>query len=197
MIKYRKIKNNLVHNTAIINWKDLIIGKGNKIGPYVVIGNDAQHPKNKSFGKIMIGDNNVFNEFTNIHLPTKLKKKTVIGNKNYFMNSCTIDHDCFIEDNIVVSSNCVLGGNVILMKNSQLGIRTTIHQNQVIGSYSMIGMNSVITKKTKVTPGYIFYGKPAKLIKKNIIGLRRNKITNEILKKEYKRFLTLKKNNEK
>ena len=45
MIKYRKIKNNLVHNTAIINWKDLIIGKGNKIGPYVVIGNDAQHPK--------------------------------------------------------------------------------------------------------------------------------------------------------
>ncbi len=197
MIKYRKIKNNLVHNTAIINWKDLIIGKGNKIGPYVVIGNDAQHPKNKSCGKIIIGDNNVFNEFTNIHLPTKLKKKTVIGNKNYFMNSCTIDHDCFIEDNIVASSNCVLGGNVILMKNSQLGIRTTIHQNQVIGSYSMIGMNSVITKKTKIKPGYVFYGKPAKLIKKNMIGLRRNKITDEILKKEYKRFLTLKKNNEK
>ena len=61
----------------------------------------------------------------------------------------------------------------------------------------MIGMNSVITKKTKVTPGYIFYGKPAKLIKKNMIGIRRNKITDEILKKEYKRFLTLKKNNEK
>ena len=197
MIKYKKIKGNLVHNTAIINWKNLIIGKGNKIGPYVVIGNDAQHPKIKSFGKIIIGNNNTFNEFTNIHLPTKLKKKTTIGNNNYFMNSCTIDHDCFIENNIIVSSNCILGGNVILMKNCQLGIRTSIHQNQIIGSYSMIGMDSIITKKIKVEPGYVFYGKPAKLKKKNMVGLRRNKITNEILKKEYKRFLTLKKNNEK
>lgn len=197
MIRYKKIKNNLVHNTAIINWKNLIIGKGNKIGPYVIIGNDAQHPKNKSFGKIIIGNNNTFNEFTNVHLPTKLKKKTIIGNKNYFMNSCTVDHDCLIEDNIIISSNCILGGNVILMKNSQLGIRTTIHQNQTIGSYSMIGMNSIITKKTNVKPGYVFFGKPARLIKKNIIGLKRNKITNEILKKEYKRFLILKKNNEK
>ena len=47
MLKYKKIKNNLVHETAVINWDKLLIGKGNKIGPYVVIGNDAQHPKKK------------------------------------------------------------------------------------------------------------------------------------------------------
>ena len=34
----------------------------------------------------MIGDNNVFNEFTNIHLPTKLKKRLLSETKNYFMN---------------------------------------------------------------------------------------------------------------
>ncbi len=194
MLKYKKIKNNLVHESAVINWSNLEIGKGNKIGPYVVIGNHAQHPKAKSIGKIIIGNNNTFNEYVNVHLPTKLKKKTVIGNNNYFMDSTTIDHDCLIEDNIILSSHTVLGGNVVLMKNCQLGIRSSVHQNQIIGSYSMIGMNSVITKKLIVRPGYIYFGKPAKEIKRNTVGLKRKKISSDILKKEYKRFLSLKKN---
>ncbi len=193
MLKYKRIKNNLVHNTAVINWSNLKIGKGNIIGPYVVIGNLAQHPSSKSIGKIIIGNNNIFNEYVNIHLPTKLKLKTIIGDNNYFMDSSTIDHDCYIENNITLSSHTILGGNVTLMKNCQLGIRTSVHQNQIIGSYSMIGMNSVITKKLNVRPGYIYYGKPAKKIKKNTIGLKKNKVTPETLKKEYKRFLILKK----
>jgi UDP-N-acetylglucosamine acyltransferase len=193
MLKYKKIKKNLVHETAVINWGRLSIGEGNKIGPYVVIGNDAQHPKRKSSGIIEIGNNNTFNEFSNIHLPTGLNNKTIIGNNNYFMDSSTVDHDCVIEDNVILSSHCVLGGNVRIMKNAQLGIGTTIHQNQILGSYIMTGMRSIITKKLNVKPGYIYYGKPAKMIKKNTIGLRRNKITSDILKKEYKRFLNLKK----
>jgi len=193
MLKYKKIKKNLVHETAVINWGRLSIGEGNKIGPYVVIGNDAQHPKKKSSGIIEIGNNNTFNEFSNIHLPTGLNNKTIIGNNNYFMDSSTVDHDCVIEDNVILSSHCVLGGNVRIMKNAQLGIGTTIHQNQILGSYIMTGMRSIITKKLNVKPGYIYYGKPAKMIKKNTIGLRRNKITSDILKKEYKRFVNLKK----
>ena len=77
MLKYKKIKGNLVHKTAIIDWKNLVIGKGNIIGPYVVIGNMAQHPNKKSFGKIYVGNKNIFNEYCNVHLPTKLKKKNV------------------------------------------------------------------------------------------------------------------------
>ena len=166
MLKYKKIKGNLIHPTAIINWKKLDIGKGNKIGPYVVIGNEPQYPKEKNLGKIIIGNNNIFNEYVNIHLPTKLKKQTVIGNNNYLMNSTTIDHDCFLEDNIVLSSNTTLGGNIFIMKNAQLGMRTIIHQNQIVGSYSMLGMGSIVTKKLKVEPGYIYYGRPAKKLKK-------------------------------
>ena len=113
------------------------------------------------------------------------------------MNATTIDHDCFLEDNIILSSNTILGGNVIIMKNSQLGIRATVHQNQIIGSYVMIGMNSLITKKLIIKPGYIYYGKPAKIVKKNKISIKRNKITTEILKIEYKRFLNYRKINEK
>jgi len=197
MLKYKEIKGNLVHTTAVINWNKLHIGKGNKIGPYVIIGNDPQHPRERNLGKIIIGNNNTFNEYVNIHLPTKLKKKTVIGNNNFFMNSTTIDHDCFLEDNIILSSNTILGGNILIMRNAQLGMRTTIHQNQVVGSYSMIGMGSIVTKTLELEPGYIFYGRPAKKIKKNLIGLKRNKITAEMLKKEYIRYMSLKKIHEK
>ena len=75
MINFKKIKGNLVHKTCIINWAKVIIGKGNILGPNVVIGTEAQHPYEKSNGKIFIGNNNVFREFTTIHLPTKIKKK--------------------------------------------------------------------------------------------------------------------------
>ena len=99
-MKYIKIKNNLIHHTAIIDWKNLVIGKNNKIGPYAVIGAPAQHSKKKSNGKIIIGNNNIINQFVSIHRPTNLRKKTFIGNNNLIMNSSTIDHDCYLENNI-------------------------------------------------------------------------------------------------
>ncbi len=188
MIKFKKIKGNFVHSTAVINWKSLIIGIGNTIGPYVIIGNQAQWKNKKNIGKIIIGNNNVFNEYTNIHLPTSLKRKTFIGNNNYIMNSTTIDHDCYLEDDIVLSSNVILGGNIHIMKNANLGIKTIVHQNQVIGSFSMIGMGSIITKKKKILPGYIYYGKPVKKVKKNLLSLKKNKINNKKLKIEHLRF---------
>jgi len=190
---YQKIKGNLVHKSAIIDWKNLVIGKNNFIGPYVVIGGNAQHPRKKNFGKIYIGNNNVINEYSNIHRPTSYKKKTIIGNNNYIMNSSTIDHDCYLEDNIVLSSNVILGGNVYIMNGAQLGIRTIVHQNQVIGSYTMIGMGSIITKKKNLLPGFIFFGKPIKKKGVNKIGLKRNMISKEKLKKEVSRFNDIKK----
>ena len=107
------------------------------------------------------------------------------------MNSSTIDHDCFIEDNVVLSSNVVLGGNVHVMKNAQIGIKASIHQNQTIGSFSMIGMHSFVTKNIKIVPGFIYFGKPSKKIKKNLIGLKKNNISSIDLKKEIKRFKEL------
>ena len=191
MLKFKKINGNLIHESAVINWTKLDIGKNNIIGPYVVIGNKAQHPSSKSIGKIFIGNGNVFNEYCNVHLPTKISKKTFVGNNNYFMNSTTIDHDCFIENKVILSSGVILGGNVHIMQGAQLGIRVSVHQNQIIGSYSMIGMNSFVTKKLKVIPGYKFYGKPAKKKSKNLIGLKRHKIKNDKLKLEFVRYKKL------
>ena len=94
MLNFKKIKGNFVHKTAVINWKKLKIGKGNTIGPYVVIGNSAQWPKKKSSGLIYIGNNNTFNEFCNIHLPTSLTKKTYIGNNTKILVPIKTFHLC-------------------------------------------------------------------------------------------------------
>ena len=75
MIHYIKIKNNYVHKSSIVNWGKIDIGRGNVIGPNVTIGTDAQHPYKQ--GKIITG-NNIFREFSTIHLPTDLKKVTKI-----------------------------------------------------------------------------------------------------------------------
>tara|TARA_Y100000287_G_C14198877_1_gene344240 strand:- start:655 stop:1251 length:597 start_codon:yes stop_codon:yes gene_type:complete len=185
---FKKIKGNLVHKTAIVNWKLVSMGKNNIIGPYVVIGTEAQHTHGKSDGRIKIGNNNIFREFSTVHLPTKLKKITHIEDNCYFMTLSHIAHDCRVENNVVFSNNVTLGGNTHIMQNAQLGFNTIVHQNQVIGSYSMLGMGTIVTKKFKVKPGYIYAGNPIKTIKKNIIGLKRKKITNNDLKKEKIRF---------
>ena len=81
------------------------------------------------------------------------------------------------------------------MRGSQLGISASVHQNQVIGSFSMIGMHSFITKKLNLTPGYIYFGKPAKKKNKNLIGLKRNNITSKILTVETNRYKKIKSSN--
>ena len=193
MIKFKKIKGNLVHKSAVINWGKLDIGKGNLIGPNVIIGTDAQHPRDKSIGKIKIGNNNVFREFTTINLPTKLKKITHICDNCYFMTLSHIDHDCYLENDILFSNNVTLGGNTYIMSGSQLGFNTIIHQGQVIGSYTMFGMGSIITKKLLAKPGFVYIGNPAKKLKKNKVGLSRKKIQYNDLLKENKRFLKIRK----
>ena len=191
MTNFRKIKGNLIHKSSIINWDKVKIGKGNIIGPNVIIGTEAQHPYEKSDGKIVIGNRNVFREFTTIHLPTKIKKVTMVGDNCYFMTLSHIAHDCIVEDGVIFSNNVTLGGNTYVMKKSQLGFNVTVHQNQVIGSYSMIGMSSVITKKIKIKPGFIFAGNPAKKIAINKIGIKRKNVSKNDLKKEEKRFYSL------
>ncbi len=194
MINFKKIRGNLIHKSSIINWDKVKIGKGNIIGPNVIIGTEAQHPYEKSKGKIIIGNDNIFREFTTIHLPTNIKQITMVGDNCYFMTLSHIAHDCIIEDGVIFSNNVTLGGNTHVMKKSQLGFNVTVHQNQVIGSYSMIGMSSVITKKIKIKPGYIFAGNPAKKISINKIGIKKKNVSKNDLKKEKKRFYSLIKN---
>ena len=55
-------------------------------------------------------------------------------------------------------------------------------------------MGSIITKNKRILPGYMYYGKPVKKIRKNILGLKKNKINDKNLKSEHARFKKILKN---
>ena len=185
---YEVVRGNMIHPTAIINWSEITIGNGNIIGPFVCIGTEPQHKKLTSNGKISIGNDNVFREYSTVHLPTSLDSETKIGNRNYFMVNAHVAHDCTLEDNIVMCNNASLAGHVHIMHGASLALNCSIHQFQVIGSWSMVGMNSCVSKSSKISPGRIFFGVPAKYIGRNRIALERHQVRDDQLVAETERF---------
>lgn len=185
---YEFLSGNLVHKTAQINWNRVRIGVRNKIGPFCVIGGEAQHRYYSSYGEISIGDDNVFQEHVSVSLPTKISKETRIGSRCFFMTSTVVHHDCLIEDDVTISSNVSLGGSVIVMRGANIGMNASIHQFKIIGSHSIIGMNGCVTKGSKIRPGRKFAGVPVKDIGANSIALSRAKITDKLLETENQRF---------
>ncbi len=190
---YEIIKGNYVHKKAIVDWDNVTIGVENIFGPMAVIGGSSQHKYYKSSGKIDIGNKNVFSEFSVVSRPTLMTKKTSIADRNYFMSNSVIHHDCIIENDTIICSNVSVAGNVRLMNGVYLGQNSSIHQFQIIGSYSILGMNSCVTKKSNILPGRKYAGVPCRDIGQNKIGLDRNNIGKEDLKKEVNRFKRLKK----
>ena len=121
-------------------------------------------------------------------MPTKKEFGTQIGDNNILMSSCHVGHDCIIGDNNVLCNNSAIAGHSRIMRGVTLALNSSIHQFRIIGSWSMIGMNSCVNKSVFVEPGNIFFGIPCKNMGKNIVGLRRHKITMDQLSKENEYF---------
>ena len=182
---------NEIHPSAIIEWDYVDMGEGNKVSPFVYIGGDAEHFREETIGRIQIGNNNVIREFVNIHRPTSHSKLTLIGNNCYIMVHGHVSHDCIIEDDVQFSVRVTTSGHNHIMKGANLGHGCTIHPFQIIGSYSLLGMGTVVPKKTRIEPGYVYVGNPAKRLKLNEIGLERSGVTKDMLDAETNRYNTL------
>jgi UDP-N-acetylglucosamine acyltransferase len=175
---------NQIHPTAIIG-NNVRIGKGNKIGAYVVIQ-----------GKTFIENNNVFESFScvgNEPQPKdflgKKNKGTYIGNNNVFREYVTINAGFYVPtilgDNITIfrgshighdthiHDNCIIGCNVLIEGNSLLGIGVNIELGSIcekhskIGSYALICASTLIPKKSNLNCFGAYSGNPAKYIKEN------------------------------
>ena len=199
---------NYIHETAIIeegveigfgNWigANCLIKKGTKIGnnnrleAFVSIGTSPEHRDffNKEGEGVVIGDNCVFREFTTINSGTK--NKTIVGDNVIMLRGSHIGHDSQVEGYCNLSCNVLIGGHSYLMEGCNFGLGSMCHQFSIIGAYSLIGMGSVVTKKTLVTPGYIYVGQPAKSLKQNLIGLERANVSAEELSKFHSIWLDM------
>ena len=155
-----------------------IIGKRNKIYPFVSI-NDPQDLKyNGEPTNLIIGDNNTIREYVTINPGTiGGGGKTTIGNNCLLMISCHVAHDCYVGSNVIIANNVPLGGHAIIEDNVVIGGNSAVQQFTRIGKMAMIGgMTGVLHD---VIPYGLSTGNRNSLQGLNLIGLRRAKFENK------------------
>jgi gamma-carbonic anhydrase len=94
---------------------------------------------------ITIGNNTNIQDGAIIHC-TYQKARTVIGNNVSIAHNAVV-HGCTVEDNVLI------------------GMGAIVMDDAVIGSNSVIAAGAIILPGTKVEPGSIYAGIPAKRIK--------------------------------
>ena len=141
----------LEENVVIGNYSELkncIIKKNAIIGSYVSLGNDPQSYVNKASccnkTSVVIGENVVVREYCSVN--KGFSRDTIVGNDSYLMARSHVDHDCILEERVVLSTGCILGGYVQILKGANLGMGTVVHQNSTIGHFSMIAANTAVVK---------------------------------------------------
>ena len=149
-----------------------VIGHGCKISPYVAIGSDAQDRKyNGEAAFLTIGQRNVFREFVTINRGTQ-GGTTVIGDDNLFMAYSHVAHDAQIGNNCAFANSANIAGHVVVEDNVVLGGLVGVHQHCRIGRCAMVGGGGMAAQD--VPPFTIAQGDRARLFGLNIVGLRRN-----------------------
>ena len=155
------------------------IGKKNKIYPFASIGNNPQDLKYKGEkSSLEIGNGNIIREYVSINPGTDGGGGlTKIGNNCLFMVSSHVAHDCVIGDNVVAVNNVAIGGHVQIDDNAIIGGNSAIHQYIRIGKFAMIGGICAVIRD--VIPYGLVHGNRSVLQGINLIGLRRNNISNQ------------------
>lgn len=149
------------------------IGKFNRFHQGAVIG---VMPQDLGFNqqlltKTVIGDHNIFREYSNIHKGTKEDSPTVIGNKNYFMGNSHVGHDCILGNNNILTHGCVLAGHVTLGNFAFISGLAAVHQFCFVGDYSMVaGLAKVVQD---VPPYSTVDGNPSTVVGLNSVGMKR------------------------
>lgn len=167
MSDYINARENFIHPTAQIG-PNVILGTGNYIGPFCIIGYPAEHKDywGKSQKGVIIGNDNIFTGLVTIDAGTE--KSTTIGNSCWFLKHSHAGHDAEIGDHVTVSCGAKVGGHAIIHSRSNLGLNSCIHQWVRVPEGCMVGMNAAITKKTILEPFRKYAGVPAKDIGTNL-----------------------------
>ena len=169
------------------------IGENNLFGEGSVIGGAPQHiSASPPFGRVRIGNGNVFREHTTVHCSLKESGTTVIGNENYLMVNAHVAHDCIIGNNNTLVNNVMLGGHVVVGNRAVLGGGAAIHQNCRVGSLAMVGGQAHVVQD--IPPFVTVDGLTSKVVGLNLIGLRRSGRTAEEIKILKSAYFTLYRN---
>lgn len=122
------------------------IGEGTYVGPYTVIGTEAQHTHPpRTDAQITIGRRNTFRENCTVHQPIRTNA-TRTGDDCYFMAYTHIAHDVRIGSRVTLANATQLGGNTKILDGANFGLGVCVHQHCIIGAGAMIAMMTPVVK---------------------------------------------------
>jgi UDP-N-acetylglucosamine acyltransferase len=154
---------NDIHYTAII-YPGVVIGRGNVIGPYCIIGAPPEWKNKEHYsGQVVIGHNNIITGLVTIDSGAE-SGNTKIANSCYIMKAVHIGHNAVIGSRVTISCHAIIGGHTDVGNDANIGLGAIIHQKQLIAEGVMIGMGAIVTKKLRTLPFYTYVGNPAKLL---------------------------------
>lgn len=156
------------------------IGNGNEFFPGASISTKPQDLKYKGEETLCeIGDNNSIRENVTISRGTASKGTTVVGSNNLIMENAHVAHDCVLGNNIIIGNSTKFAGEVVVDDKAIISAVVLCHQFCKIGGYVMIQGGSRFSQDI---PPYIIAGKePIRYAGINLIGLRRQGFSNELI----------------
>lgn len=159
--------------SSVILANRVTLGKKNKLFPYAVIGMEAQDAHFDNYeGEIHIGDENIFREYFNAHLPKLKDSITKIGSHGYFMANTHVAHDCIVGDHAIMVNYSGLAGHSELGDYSLVSGFVIVHQFARVGAYAIVGGVSKVSKD--IPPYCMANGNPADISGLNSVGLKRS-----------------------
>lgn len=156
------------------------LGEDNEVFPFACIGTKT-HDLKYTGGEpgLVIGDRNVFREYSSVHAATNDGEFTRVGNDNVILAYGHIAHDCIVGNHLVMSAQAALAGHVVVEDHVNIGWGVGVHQFCRIGAHAMLGGMSKIVQD--VPPYIIADGNPAIARSINKVGLERYGFTLERL----------------
>ncbi|HEY5653573.1 MAG TPA: acyl-ACP--UDP-N-acetylglucosamine O-acyltransferase [Pontiella sp.] len=155
-----------------------ILGKGNRVSPFAVLGGQTQDLKFKGGDPgVKIGDNNTIREYVTINAATNAGDFTTVGNNCHILAYSHIAHCCRIGNDVVIVNACQIAGHVVVEDMATIEGSVGIVQFMRVGTMAYIGAMSKITKD--VPPYMIAHGDPIQVRSFNRIGMERRAVSDE------------------
>ena len=160
---------------------DVTLGDNNIVSPGAVLGGAPQDVSYKgSETKVVIGDRNVIRECVTINRATEKEDGyTRVGSDCYLMGNVHVAHDCKIGDHVIIGHGSMLGGHVHVEHHATLSGSVAVTHYAAIGCYTFTGAASRVLQD--VSPYMLADGSPARPRCVNIVALRRNNFSKEVI----------------
>jgi UDP-N-acetylglucosamine acyltransferase len=170
--------NNILKSHVVLDG-DAVIGDDNQFFPFASIGALPQaktYPKLET--KLIIGNNNIFREYTTANPGTDAGGLiTKIGDNCLFMASSHIAHDCQVGNDVIIANCVALAGHVHVGDFAIIGGLSAVLQRTKIGAHAIIGGLSGVAED--VIPYGLVMGERAHLAGLNVVGLKRRRFSRD------------------